>query len=185
MSILEHTPKFGSVKTRESGLSFLEMVVATAILMVGIVSVVQLVPASLRSSSRNRYDTMATVIAQRELDQMLAQPLTATTFTDTDGTAVSLGGAGVAGAPVTMYGQMAVIDFSAPAGSVPDGYIKSDYQDPNDPNSPNGAHFELRWAIITRAANGVILGKRIIIGCRQTNAGQAMIPINLDTSVQR
>jgi len=159
--------------------------VASAILMVGIVSVVQLVPASLRSSSRNRYDTMATVIAQRELDQILAQPLSATSFQDTDTITINLGGAGTAGAPITMYGGMAVIDFSAPAGSVPDGYIKSGYQDPNDPNFPNGATFELRWAVITRTNNGTIMGKRIIIGCRQTNAGQPMLPVNLDTSVQR
>ena len=157
---------------------------ASAILMVGIVSVVQLVPASLRTSSRNRYDTMATVIAQRELDQMLAQPLSAPSFTDADTTSVNLGGAGTAGATITMYGPMAVIDFSAPADSVPDGYIKS-YQDPNDPNFPNGAIFELRWAIITRTNNGAITGKRIIIGCRQTNAGQPTFPVNLDTSVQR
>src|SRR5690242_19444019 len=148
------------------------MVVASAILMMGIVSVVQLVPASVQSTSRNRYDTMATVIAQRELDQILAQPLTATTFTDADQTNVNLGGAaGAAGAPITMYGPTTIIDFSVPASSVPDGYIKPGYQDPNDPNFQHGAAiFEIRWAVITGVNNGVITRKRFIIGCRQINA---------------
>jgi hypothetical protein len=158
------------------------MVVASAILMVGIVSVVQLVPASVQSTSRNRYDTMATVIAQRELDQILAQPLSSTTpFQDADNWTVNLGGAGTAGAPITMYGPTTIIDFSVPASSVPDGYIKPDYVDPNDLS----AHFEIRWAVITRTAGGVIIGKRFIIGCRQTNATTPVMPVSLDTSLQR
>jgi hypothetical protein len=151
-------------------------------LMVGIVSVVQLVPASVQSTSRNRYDTMATVIAQRELDQILAQPLSAPPFNDADGWTVNLGGAaGTAGAPITMYGPTTIIDFSVPASSVPDGYIKPDYVDPNDPS----AHFEIRWAVITRTNNGNIVGKRFIVGCRQTNATTPVIPVSLDTSLQR
>src|ERR1700682_1924164 len=70
---------------KQDGFSVLEMIAASAILMVGIVSVVQLVPASLRNSVGHGMDTMATVIAQRELDQILSQPLTANTFQDRDG----------------------------------------------------------------------------------------------------
>ena len=181
MSTKNDGRKFRAARGRQAGLSFLEMVVASAILMVGIVSVVQLVPASVQSSSRNRYDTMATVIAQRELDQILAQPLSYTAFNDADGFTVDLGGAGTAGAPITMYGPQTVIDFSVPASSIPDGYIKSPYTDPNDPS----AIFEIRWAVITRTNNGTITGKRFIIGCRQTNATTPMFPVNLDTSLQR
>src|SRR5438270_5593891 len=86
----------------QRGFSILEMILASAILMVGIVSVMQLVPASLRGSLDNRMDTLATVIAQRELDQMLGQPLSVSSFTDKDGHAVSLGGAGSPGASVAM-----------------------------------------------------------------------------------
>jgi len=55
------------------GFSLLEMLIAVAVLLVGIVSVVQLVPASLQSNQNNRQDTTATVAAQRELDQILNQ----------------------------------------------------------------------------------------------------------------
>src|SRR6266404_9094835 len=99
-------------RRRQRGFSILEMVLASAILMVGIISVLQLVPASLQSSIGNRMDTMATVVAQRELDQMLSQPLTAISFPDSDRQTISLGGVGSPGAGVLMSGQSVVIDFS-------------------------------------------------------------------------
>src|SRR6266404_4369427 len=97
----------GRVSTTEfgqSGFTMLEMILACAVLMVGIAAVVELVPASLRTSVNNRLDTMATVVAQRELDQMLAQPLTSTAFLDADLHSISLGGAGTTGAKVLMDG---------------------------------------------------------------------------------
>src|SRR5437879_5153455 len=114
---------------RQRGFSILEMVIATAILMVGIISVVQLVPASLQLNSANRFDTMATVIAQRELDQMLTQPLTTIAFTDRDGQTISLGGANSPGAPVITQGQAAQIDFTAAPVA---GFSIPSYADPND-----------------------------------------------------
>lgn len=164
------------------GFSILEMIIACAVLMFGVVSVVQLVPTSLQTNVNNRLDTMATVIAQRELDQMLSQPLTVDSFTDQDTNLVMLGGAGAPGSPLTMDGPNAVIDFSQSA--VP-GYSISNYQDPNDPNFPNGQTFELRWAVIPEISGGAIISKRIIIGCRRTNASQLVFPVTLDSAVQR
>src|SRR5712672_674213 len=93
--ILEISSRAENRSVRQSGFSILEMVLASAILMVGILSVVQLVPVSLQLNANNRMDTMATAIAQRELDQMLTQPLTVNGFADKDGSAanftVSLG----------------------------------------------------------------------------------------------
>lgn len=177
-------------------MSLLEMVLASAILMVGILSVVQLVPATLQLDVRNRMDTMATVIAQRELDQMLAQlqcspqnpachGLSTPGFVDSAGNNVSLDGSSSSGSPVVMVGPTPVIDFSA---GLVDGFNVQGYQDPNDPNFPNGATFELRWAVIQQPfppTNGIVLSKRIIIGCRQTNANQPVLPVTLDTAVQK
>jgi type II secretory pathway pseudopilin PulG len=172
---------------RGNGFSLLEMVLATAILLVGILSVVQLVPASLKSNLYNRMDTMATTVAQQELDQMLVQPLGPPpyTFTDTAGNLISLGDPSkpgvVVGSPVIMQGALATIDFSADKVS---GYNIQKYQDFKDPTASS---FELRWAVITATTtgtNGAIVSRRIIIGCRQTNAAQPMLPVNLDSSVQ-
>lgn len=170
----------------EKGFSLLEMLIASAILLVGVLSVVQLVPTSLRSNLYNRMDTMATVVAQHQLDQMLNQPLNATAFAgiDPNQNTYSIGGAstGWSGSPVVMQGSSVVIDFSQNAVT---GYSLQQYQDPHDPNYPNGALFELRWAVYTITNNGTVISKRIIVGCRQTNAAQPMLPVSLDTSVQR
>jgi hypothetical protein len=168
----------------DSGFSILEMVIASAIMMVGIVSVVQLVPVSLQLNAGNRLDTLATVIAQRELDQMLSQPLAVNAFTDTDGRVISLGGAGSPGAAVVPDAQGAEqIDFSAPLPAT--GFFISAYQDRNDPNFPNGATFELRWAVIPQTKGSRIISKRIIIGCRQTNANRPALAVNLDSWVHK
>jgi hypothetical protein len=169
---------------KQDGFSVLEMIAASAILMVGIVSVVQLVPASLRNSVGNRMDTLATVIAQRELDQMLSRPLNLPpNFLDSDGNLVSLGGAGAPGAAVAMSGQSAIIDFSA--GTPPPGFSIPSYVDPNDPSRSS---FELRWAVFQQPSDGPIVSRRIIIGCRRSQnivGGQLFLPVTLDSSVQK
>ena len=142
MRLAKANRDFAMREREQSGFSVLEMILASAILMVGIVSVVQLVPASLQSSVGNRMDTMATVVCQRELDQMLSQPLNVNSFQDSDGHTVSLGGVGSPGASVLMSGQSVVIDFS-PNTTPPSGFSTT-YTDPSQSN------FELRWAVFQR-----------------------------------
>ena len=158
------------------------MILASAILMVGIISVLQLVPASLQSSVGNRMDTMATAVAQRELDQMLSQPLAVNAFQDVDGRAISLGGVGSPGASVLMSGQSVVVDFS-PSAVPPPGFSTT-YKDPSDPNAPS---FELRWAVFPQTNNnGTVVSRRIVIGCRRMQSvgnSQLLLPVTLDSSV--
>jgi hypothetical protein len=158
------------------------MILACAVLMVGILSVVQLVPASLKNSVNNRLDTMATAIAQRELDQMLAQSLNGPpSFTDQDGHSVSLGGPGAPGANVVMDGQSAAIDFSSDVNSVPVGF-SAFYFDLKDPSR---TMFELRWAVYSEVNGGTVVSRRIIVGCRRANSNTGVFPVTLDSSVQK
>ena len=183
MHVLKANGNFARAGLKQDGFSVLEMIVASAILMVGIVSVVQLVPASLKNSVGNRMDTMATVVAQRELDQMLSQPLTANTFRDMDGNIISLGGAGSPGAAVVMSGQSAIIDFSADPPAT--GFYLPSYVAPQDLSGPS---FELRWAVFSQPSNGPVVSRRIIIGCRRNQnvvGGQLFLPVTLDSSVQK
>src|SRR6266851_48669 len=82
---------FTSCRVGQEGFSILEMLLATVILLVGLIAIAQLVPASILLNQRNRTDSAALVFAQRELDQMLDQPLSVNSFTDALGNPCQLG----------------------------------------------------------------------------------------------
>src|SRR5713226_1353572 len=79
------------LRDRQRGFSLLEMMFATIILLVGLVAIAQLVPASILLNYQNRLDSSALVFAQRELDQMLDQPLISSSFVDVLGNTCQLG----------------------------------------------------------------------------------------------
>ena len=56
---------------RRGGFTLVEVLLATVVLLVGVVAVAQLVPISLTVNSANRGDSTALVIEQRVLEQML------------------------------------------------------------------------------------------------------------------
>ncbi len=167
-------------KRGQRGFTLIELAIAIVVLMVGIVAVVQVVPVAMQTNLNSRRDTTATVVAQRELDQMLNQPLSSNSFTDADGRLINLGNSAtpnvVVGGPVTGAAQ---IDFNANAVA---GY-NFNYQDAND---PTGSSYEVRWAVVTQVnARGIVASKRIIIGCWQRNPQQPTLPVNIDTTLQK
>lgn len=174
-------------KRQQEGFTLLELAVATLILMVGIAGVVQLVPASQKSNLNNRVDTTAMVFAQREMDQMINQPLTSATFTDVDGRVINLGSETVsntiAGSPIVMLGTSPSINFSAAAVA---GYNYT-FSDPNDVGDSAEANYQMRWTVISNVSAGVVVSKRFIVACRRTgnNVGQVLNPAVVDTLVQK
>jgi Tfp pilus assembly protein PilV len=167
---------------RDRGFTLLELAIATLVLMVGIVGVVQLVPASIQSNLNNRVDTTAMVFAQREMDQIIDQPLTSSTFTDADGRAINLGSTTVTntvfGGPAIMQGTVATIDFTA----TPVASYNYSFTDAND---PTGASYQMRWAVISNITGGVVVSKRFIVGCLRNGGTQFRSPAIVDTLVQK
>jgi prepilin-type N-terminal cleavage/methylation domain-containing protein len=174
---------------QQQGFSILEMMLATVILLVGLVSVAQLVPASLLMNYRNRMDSSALVFAQRQLDVILDQPLNplGNSFTDLQGNTYQLGNPAtpnvVQGNNVVKIGNETLIDFSGPApATYPTNGYGFLYQDLTD---PNGAIYDVRWAVIVTGNGGTASSKRFILGVRQRGGNGFFLPITLDTMVSR
>jgi prepilin-type N-terminal cleavage/methylation domain-containing protein len=167
-------------RRRESGFSLLEMMLATVILLVGLVAVAQLVPASILLNYRNRTDSSALVFAQREMDQFLDQPLSSPAFTDAQGYFCQLGNAAttnvVVGSP--LVNNQALIDFNQ--ALVPNYSYATPFIDPND---PSGTGYDVRWAVIVTGNGTAVSSKRFILGIRQQGGSGYFQPVTLDMMV--
>jgi prepilin-type N-terminal cleavage/methylation domain-containing protein len=173
-------------QSRQAGFTLTEVLLAIVVLLVGVVAVAQLVPASVSSNSTNRNDSSALVFAQRELDQFLAQPLNMSisppSFLDELNNSCNLGDPTqpnqIIGSPTTIFYNQLVIDFTqAPVG----GYSFT-YQDPNDPGD---VFYDVRWAVITTTSNGMVTSKRFVMGARKKGGNGIYRPVTLDTILER
>jgi hypothetical protein len=189
-----------------AGFTVLEVLVATVILMVGIMGVSEMVPKALDSDLRNRDTSSAITASQKELEQMLRLPIdvnqlatpTDYSFTDADGFVSYVGSlpnpatAAVGAAPpgpvqtgcaLTANGMM---DFGQPCTAA--GYIKT--VTPTNlagaVTETSGPRIELRWNVITIYGNdnGTIkpVLKRIAIAGKTTD-GSLTIPATLNVMV--
>jgi prepilin-type N-terminal cleavage/methylation domain-containing protein len=169
---------------RERGFSILEMMLATVILLVGLVAIAQLVPATILLNFRNRTDSSALVFAQRELDQFIDQPLLATSFADATGNTCALGNPApanaVQGSRVMVVDNQVVIDFAQ--ALVTNYSFPVPYQDPTD---PSGVAYDVRWAVIVTGNGTTVSSKRFILGIRQNGGNGYFRPITLDTTVEK
>jgi len=169
----------------ERGFTLTEVLIAIVILLVGIVAVAQLVPASIGSNSANRNDSSALVFAQRQMDQFLSQPINNTawietidnqTFTCNLGDPTQPGQ--VVGSGYALFYNQLVIDFSASLV----GNYNFTYHDPNDPAEVS---YDVRWAVITSVYNGSVISKRFILGVRKKGGNGIYNPVTLDTVIYK
>jgi prepilin-type N-terminal cleavage/methylation domain-containing protein len=174
---------------KQRGFTMIEMLIATVVMVVGLVGVAQLVPLSIRLNGVNRNDSTALVFAQRELDEMIDQPISATTFSDPQGvlcpnsSICNLGDPTQPkvpiGSPVVMSSDnRPIIDF----GQAQVANYSFNYTDPND---PFGLSYDVRWAVITYATGGNAGGKRFIVGVRRRGGNGPFLPVTLDTMVEK
>lgn len=172
----------------QSGFTLLELLVATVIILVGLVAVAQLVPTSVLMNSNNRNDGTALVFAQHEMEAMRAVPLNQGTLTDPQGVLCPLGNTcllgdpsqpGVlVGSPVNLGAGTPIIDFAA----APVNGYNFTYLDPND---PYGAAYDVRWAVVLVTNGPITTGRRIILGVFRRGMKSPTLPVTLDTMVSR
>jgi len=183
-------PKETNRPAGQRGFTLTEMLIATLVVLVGLVAVAQLVPASVMLNANNRNDGTALVFAQRQMEAMRAQSLGATTFSDPQGVYCPSGqtcqlgdptqpGSVVGSPAVVGNSNLAMIDFTATQVS---GYSFT-YTDPND---PFGASYDVRWAVVTVVnPQNVVTGKRILLGVFRRGMQAPTLPITLDTMVEK
>jgi len=172
----------------QRGFTLIEMVVATVVLVVGIVGVAKLVPVAVSMNLGNRRDSTALVIAQREMDALVGQSIGNGTFSDPQGVVCpplavcNLGNPAtpgvIVGSPVLNFGTRPLIDFSAAQVA---GYSFY-YSDPNDPSS---TQYDVRWAVITLGNGTTASAKRFIVGVRRRAGNGPFLPITLDAAVDK
>jgi prepilin-type N-terminal cleavage/methylation domain-containing protein len=178
----------GRTREDQQGFTLVELLVATVIILVGLVAVAQLVPMSALMNSNNRNDGTALVFAQHELEAMRAVPLNQATFSDPQGVLCPLGSAcqlgdpsrprQLVGSPVNAGTGIPIIDFAAAPVT---GYSFT-YLDPNDPNR---AAYDVRWAVVTTTNGPITTGRRIILGVFRRGMKSPALPVTLDTMVLR
>jgi prepilin-type N-terminal cleavage/methylation domain-containing protein len=176
--------KLALQKIKQQGFTLMEVLVATVILLTGVVAVAQLVPVAITANNGNRRDSTASVIAQRELTQFVQLPVTFVgPYTDALGNVCNLGDPtqpGVTvGSPVVVISNRPTINFAAATVA---GYS---FTTPVDPEDPYGAQYDVRWAVITGGNGTNASSRRFILGARQTNAQTYILPLTLDAMVQR
>jgi Tfp pilus assembly protein PilV len=168
----------------QSGFTLVELMMATLVLMFGIVAVAQLVPVAISLNASSRQNSTALVIAQRELNQLTAQrlDLNPPSFTDDLNNLCFLGDPTnpnqLVGNAVKVDSNRPLIDFTV----APQAGYSFNYVDPNDPSQLT---YDVRWAVVSLVnSGGAVTGKRFVIGVRRLG-GQPVLPVTLDTLVQK
>src|SRR5260370_15594619 len=170
-------------KVKQSGFTLMEVLVATIVLLTGIVATAQLVPVAVTMNNNNRRDSTALVIAQRELSQMLEQPLTSPQYTDALGNVCGLGDPAqpgvTVGSPVVVIGNRPVINFGA------NPVANYSFNTPVDPEDPYGASYDVRWAVITTINFRTASSRRVILSARLVGGNGYYLPLTLDAMVEK
>src|SRR6185437_2604325 len=178
----------------QRGFTLIEMAVATAVLLIGIVGVAKLVPVAVNMNMGNRSDSTSLVIAQREMDALLSQPIGSLNFTDPPSPGYPGGltcpAAGVCnlgnpaapgvivGSPLLNLGNRPLINYGVAQVA---GYSFY-YSDPNDPSDTS---YDVRWAVIALGNGTVASAKRFIVGVRRRGGNGTFLPITLDSVVDK
>lgn len=169
-------------KRNQRGSTLMELMVATVVLMVGVVALAQLVPVSLALNSNNRIDSSSLVLAQQVLNQFTDVPLGTTAYTNTQGFNCTLGNTTtfntVLGSPVVVSNNQTIINF--PSAKVA-GYNFT-YVDPQDPTNTS---YDVRWAVVVTGTAGNVMSRRIILGVRRTGGNGPLLPVTLDSMVAK
>jgi prepilin-type N-terminal cleavage/methylation domain-containing protein len=171
-----------------SGMSLIEMMIALAVLAIGMSALLGLIVTAIGNNNKAKVDTGGTLVAQMVVEQMLAQPTSPTLIIQDcnaqDWTISSVdGGSPGAGATLTSSGG---VDFTQAYASVPANY-KMQFRS----CGANGGWtvYDVRWNVQTVTANR---SRLVTVSARPTGFNTAsnsartrlfQVPVTLRTIV--
>jgi Tfp pilus assembly protein PilV len=166
----------------QRGMSLIELMIASFVLMVGVLGSAVLIPLAIGTNSRNRQQSNSTVIAQMVMERITSASVagsSAITITDCGGTPVTLnvtGSTSGTGATVLSTGS---IDFSVAQGSTgaPAGYYMS-YTSCGTNNRQS--IYDVRWNIQTPSS----YVKLVTVSARLKGAGTNQILFSLPVTIR-
>jgi prepilin-type N-terminal cleavage/methylation domain-containing protein len=135
----------------QRGMSLIELMIATLVMLVGVLGCAVLIPLAIGTNSRNRQQSNATVIAQMTMEKISSASAggSATlTITDCAGTANTINITGSTGGTGATLLSSGTLDFSPAQGSsgAPAGYYMS-YTSCG--TSGRQSTYDVRWNIQT------------------------------------
>jgi Tfp pilus assembly protein PilV len=166
-------------------MSLVELVVAMAVLAVGMTAVSALFSTSVLTNQRGKVETSATMLAQSVLETIAAQPANqsaALPVLDCVGTVwpVQTAGAGTPGHGANLDATGAAIDFNQPYAEVTSGY-KMQYAACG--NASQQIIMDVRWNVqtITAATRLITVGARPLASAAVNRPAQFAPPVSLRT----
>jgi Tfp pilus assembly protein PilV len=156
-------------RSRESGISMIELIMAMTVLAVGMAGLMILITSAIASNNRNKLDTTATVLSQMMLERLIASGVNASstfTITDCQSNDLTVDPSGTTtGRGAALSGSS--IDFSAAPDPV-SGY-SINYQTCNA--GGNVATYNIRWHIkVLQGTDTEPFTKQLIVATRQIGA---------------
>ncbi|MDP9337723.1 MAG: prepilin-type N-terminal cleavage/methylation domain-containing protein [Acidobacteriota bacterium] len=169
----------------ERGMSLIELMIASLVLMIGVLGCAALIPISIGTNSRNKQQSNSTVIAQMLSEKILsAAAVGSTTVALSDCTATSTtinvtGTAGGTGATVLSSGS---IDFSAAQGSsgAPAGYYMN-YTSCG--TAGRVSTYDVRWNVKTPSSYVKLVTVSAKLKGSGTNAVLFSLPVTIRSMV--
>ena len=179
--VLHNNSNLGYSEQAAFGFSLIELMIAIAVLAIGMSALAGLFITAVMNNGRSKVDTTATMLAQAVLEKIAAQPASsATTFTLTDcnpsgGTNWTIATAGAAspGAGANLDSNTAGIDFTQSYSAVTANY-KMRFVSCS--NNGRQAIYDVRWNIQTIVANRT---RVITVSARPQSAGNTTSVSNL------
>jgi prepilin-type N-terminal cleavage/methylation domain-containing protein len=175
--------RHSKMRPNEQGMTMVELIIAMAVLAIGLGGVMVLVGGAISSNGRNKFDTTATTLSEMVLERIASAGVGATgslIITDCANTDLTVNTAGSdAGSGATLSGGN--ISFS---GAAPTGYGITYVTCAAGNAQPK---YDIRWNIITHSSNGSVFSKTITVSARQKSAGSLptlfATPVTLRTVV--